>query len=77
MSILNIAKCCDTDLQLMNVISSVVRHNDYHSVNDACDTVGLPAALLQPSGDQVSCNGEVCMYVCMHVRIFMCVFGFV
>jgi hypothetical protein len=64
MSILNIAKCCDTDLQLMNVISSTVRHNDHHSVNDACNMAALPAALLQPMGR-------------MHAHIFMCVFAFV
>jgi hypothetical protein len=70
MSVLNIAKCSDIDLQLMHVNSLSIRHNDYHSVNDASDIVGLSAALLQPSGDQVSCNGEVC--VCMYAYLCAC-----
>lgn len=69
MLILNIAKCSDTDL---HVISSAVRNNDCQSVNDAFDIVALPAALLQPSGDQVSCFGEVCIYVCMYAYLCAC-----
>jgi hypothetical protein len=65
MSILNIAKCCDMNLQLTNVIAVAVRHNDYHSVDYAREIVGLPTAFLQ--------HACTCTYVCLCGCACVCV----